>query len=146
MEHIEPDNRELRREGPSYTVDTLRELAVEYPGETLCLLLGSDAFSRFTDWHQWDHILRLCHLAVAVRPGFPVTVSRDHAELGSRFRDDPRGLQEDTCGNILLLHMTQLEISASRIRDLLRTGIGAEFLVPQGVLQFIREHNLYHDR
>lgn len=143
---IEPDNRELHRQGPSYTLHTVRELGAEYAGEGLCLLLGSDAFLNFTSWHRWEEILRLCHLAVALRPGYQLTRQlRDQADLVERYTDQVCRLEQQAAGNILLLTLTQLEISASRIRELIRVGAGARFLTPQPVLEYIRERNLYHD-
>jgi nicotinate-nucleotide adenylyltransferase len=78
------DDRELRREGPSYTVDTLRSLAAESPGERLCLLVGDDAFAGFPDWRAPNEILGLANIAVLQRPGHTATATPGAAELLQR--------------------------------------------------------------
>ena len=64
------DDRETRREGPSYSVDTLAGLRAEHPTRPLCLIVGMDAFLGLPKWHQWQDILKLAHLVVAHRPGW----------------------------------------------------------------------------
>jgi nicotinate-nucleotide adenylyltransferase len=64
------DDRELRREGPSYSVDTLLDLRAEHPHRSLCLMVGMDAFLGLPQWHQWRRILQLAHIVVAHRPGW----------------------------------------------------------------------------
>ena len=59
------DDREVRRTGPSYSVDTLTELRREYPERSLCLLLGMDAFLGLPQWHRWRELLTLAHVVVA---------------------------------------------------------------------------------
>ena len=63
------DERELNRDGPSYSVDTLESLRETFPGRVLVLIVGMDAFSGFTSWHRWQDILQLAHIAVVRRPG-----------------------------------------------------------------------------
>ena len=63
------DDREVRKEGPSYSVETLAELRHEYPDRSLCLIVGMDAFLSLPKWHQWRELLQLAHLVVAHRPG-----------------------------------------------------------------------------
>jgi nicotinate-nucleotide adenylyltransferase len=63
------DDCEIRRDGPSYTVDTLAALHVLHPRTPLCLLMGADAFAHFHTWHRWRDILTLAHLAIITRPG-----------------------------------------------------------------------------
>lgn len=65
------DSRELERSGKSYSVDTLHSLKQEQPERVLCLLLGSDAFDGFPEWHEPERILQLAHLVVMQRPGEP---------------------------------------------------------------------------
>src|ERR1700678_4625962 len=64
------DDREVRKAGPSYTVETLAELRHEYPDRSLCLIVGMDAFLSLPKWHQWRNLLQLAHLVVAHRPGW----------------------------------------------------------------------------
>ena len=64
------DDREVRKAGPSYSVETLGELRHEYPDRSLCLILGMDAFLSLPNWYQWRELLKLAHLVVAHRPGW----------------------------------------------------------------------------
>ena len=64
------DDREVRKAGPSYSVETLAELRHEYPDRSLCLIVGMDAFLSLPKWHQWQELLQLAHLVVAHRPGW----------------------------------------------------------------------------
>ena len=64
------DDREMRKSGPSYSVETLAELRQEYPDRPLCLIIGMDAFLGLPKWHQWRELLDLAHLVVAHRPGW----------------------------------------------------------------------------
>ena len=64
------DDREIRREGPSYSVDTLATLRAEHPDRSLCLIVGMDAFLGLPKWYQWREILQLSHVVVAHRPGW----------------------------------------------------------------------------
>ena len=64
------DDREMRRDGPSYSVDTLASLRAENPDRSLCLIVGMDAFLSLPKWYQWREILQLAHVVVAHRPGW----------------------------------------------------------------------------
>ncbi len=64
------DDREIRRQGLSYSIDTLTELRADFPQHSLCLLLGMDAFLGLPTWHRWREIFELCHVVVAHRPGW----------------------------------------------------------------------------
>jgi nicotinate-nucleotide adenylyltransferase len=132
------DTRELERSGKSYTLETLQSLRTELPEETFCLLLGSDAFNGFHTWHRPEAILGLAHLVVMQRPGEPEPV-RYHEQL----THDPEELKWQAAGLVLALPVTQLEISATRIRELLRHGQSPRYLLPDAVLELIRRRRLY---
>ena len=78
---LEVDGREVARGGPSYTVDTLRELGREHPGAELVLLLGSDAAAGLAQWREVDAVRRLAHLVVFRRAGTPVPEGVDSVEV-----------------------------------------------------------------
>ncbi len=82
------DDRELRRAGDSYTIDTLTSLRRDYPQSPLCLLLGMDAFNGFADWRQPEAILRLAHLIVMHRPGITEPTDAGAREILSVHRCD----------------------------------------------------------
>ena len=132
------DTRELERSGKSYTLDTLRSLRSEQPGYTFCLLLGSDAFNGFHTWHRPDEILELAHLVVMERPG-----EAEPAHYHERLTHNPAALKQQSAGLILPLPVTQLEISATGIREMLGQGKSPRYLLPDAVLELIRQKRLY---
>ncbi|MBT3029022.1 MAG: nicotinate-nucleotide adenylyltransferase [Candidatus Thiodiazotropha sp. (ex Ctena orbiculata)] len=138
------DDREIQRAGDSYTVDTLASLRQELPRRRLCLLLGMDAFSGFADWYRPDEILELAHLIVMHRPGEqgPEDPRIKRLIETSRVSTSKQLLAQDH-GSILFQPVTQLEISASKIRNLLDQGRTPRFLLPAAVLQFIENKGLY---
>jgi nicotinate-nucleotide adenylyltransferase len=144
------DERELRRPGPCYMVDTLAELRREL-GEAfpLVLFLGADAFLGLTTWHQWRRLFDLAHLAVAHRPGYDPTALDDAipqvllSELSRRRAEQAGDLCKTASGRIYFSSITQLDISASRIRALVKAGGSIRYLVPDAVLDYISTHRLY---
>ncbi len=143
------DQREIYRQGPSYMVDTLADLRAELgQRRPLCLLLGMDAFLGLTSWHRWEEIPRLAHLVVSHRPGWHPEHLDDHggplAELAdSSLVGHPRALRERPAGGIFMHPVTQLDISSTRIRALIRQGGSPRYLLPDGVWSYIREQGLY---
>ncbi len=138
------DERELRREGPSYMVDTLASLRAEFGETPLCLLLGGDAFNDLPGWHRWRNILELAHLIVLERPGAAPILAGELSQLLARHRlYRPGALREKTTGGILFQPVTQLAISATRIRQLLMQGRSPRYLLPEAVLNCIHEQGLY---
>ncbi len=133
------DDRELKREGKSYTLDTLHSLKRELKDKTLCLLIGSDAFSHFPRWRQPDEILQLAHLVIMQRPGDPIA---DHYR--DRQVHDPRALQRSDAGCIMVQPVTQLEISSTQVRNMLDQGQSPRYLVPDPVLNIINQEQIYN--
>ncbi len=140
------DRRELDREGTSWTVDTLASLREEYPGRSLCLMLGTDAFAGLPGWHRWRDLLSLAHLVVMQRPGWTLPENRDLERLLGRYRAGDAGeLQQQPAGRIWLQNVTALDISATRIRALAAGGRDLRFLLPEGVREIICNEGLYGD-
>jgi nicotinate-nucleotide adenylyltransferase len=139
------DSRELRRAGPSYMVDTLSSLREEFPGRPLCLILGLDAFCGLTSWHRWRDLFELAHLAVMRRPDAAVpSLSSELADiLGERSLERAGDLHRASAGNLVFLEVTQLAISATEIRRLIREGKSPRYLLPDAVLGMIRAQGLY---
>ena len=129
-----PDARELAREGASYTVDTLAGLRAEQGDRPLVLLLGADAFAGLPEWHEWRRLFELAHLGVLSRPGeqapLPEALQR---ELAGRRVDDTAALRGESAGRVIELAVTPLEISATRIRQLLAAGRDPRYLLPAGL-------------
>ena len=139
---------EGERDGPSYTVDTLRELGGRHPGERLWFLLGSDAARELQQWHQPARLLELASLAIVPRPGSGSQRVRDliPAPLVEALRDGPHGLVH-ACGNeVRLLPFAPLSVSANEIRRRIARGASVRYLVPDAVLDYIRKQRLYETR
>ena len=138
------DDRELKREGPSYSVDTLSELRAEYPARPIGLIIGMDAFLGLPKWHQWRDILELAHVVVAHRPGWRAPDLGPLGELladrGTHRIDD---LHQAPGGRIFIHDVTQLEISSSEIRELVAIGRDPRFLLPDPVCEVIRRSGCY---
>lgn len=140
------DDREIRRRGITYTLDTLAELHGEHPATPLVLLLGMDAFAGFLGWHRWGDVLDCAHLAVATRPGWSAPLAGPLATLlAERGTSDPRVLHTSASGRIHVRAVTSLEISSTELRDLLKAGGDPRFLVPEPVRTIIRESGCYAD-
>lgn len=138
------DDRELRREGVSYSVDTLEELRHEHPGRPLCLVLGMDAFLGFTGWRRWPDILALAHLVVAHRPGWERPGPGPLRELlDLRCTARTTDLHASAAGRIYVHAVTQLEISSSGLREIITSGRDPRFLVPEPVRAIIRGTGCY---
>ncbi len=150
---IRVDARELGRSGPSYTVDTLRELRGELGARPLCLLVGEDAFRGLPTWHRWQALFDLAHIVVMQRPPLPGVADEPSADLpaalaafvASRMAPGPSALAQAPAGLVWRQPIPPLDISATRIRGLLRAGGSARFLVTDGCLRYIRRHHLYTD-
>jgi nicotinate-nucleotide adenylyltransferase len=144
------DDRECRRSGPSYSVDTLLELRAELgASRPLCLMLGVDAFLALTSWSRWERVPELAHLVVAHRPGFsldPAGVAPALArEIETRAAAGVSQLQEASAGLIWLQPITPLDISATAVRAAVGAGRSPRYLLPDSVLDYIHRHTLYKD-
>jgi nicotinate-nucleotide adenylyltransferase len=129
------DDRELRREGPSYTVDTLSELRAEFPRAALLLLMGADAFAHLHTWHRSSEILGLAHVAVVARPGTMLAPAPESTGLLAPCRADNSGqLLSQPFGLWTPLELPLLDISSTRIRRLLKSGVSVRGLVPDAIL------------
>lgn len=138
------DERELRRDGPSYTVDTLHSLRAELGAIPLCLIVGADAFLGFPTWHRWTELVELAHVVVMRRPGWSAPREGPVAELlQQRLVQDPARLREQGAGYILVWPVTQLDISASRIREEIRLGKSPRYLLPDAVWDMIQAEGIY---
>jgi nicotinate-nucleotide adenylyltransferase len=131
------DERELDRDGQSYMVDTLKSLHDDFPSETLCLIIGMDAFIGINEWHQWRSLFDLCHLVVTARPGFDQAsiaeqmTAADYQFLSARMTQDIDAIRSEVTGKILLQSVPQLDISSTRIRARLLAGEDVSEWMPE---------------
>ena len=133
---LQLDERELSRPGRSYTIDTLIELRNEIgPVRSLVLLLGRDAFCGLPNWHRWRELFDYAHIGVLSRPGHAVAMPEElDAEVGSRWIDSATLADHGAFGNVFEIAVSALEISATAIRELLRYGGDARYLLPDSVI------------
>jgi len=132
------DTQELKREGKSYTVETLRSLRREVgTAKPICLLIGADAFQQFHTWHKPDEILQLAHLIVMQRPGDSIPPATD------RIIKSPEPLAISPAGCILFQPVTQLDISSTTIRALIHNHQSPRYLLPDDILAIIQREQLY---
>lgn len=138
------DDRELHRGGPSYTIDTLRELRAELGRQTrLCLCVGMDSLVGLSAWRQWRELTDYAHLVVAARPGWSAPEHGPVAAwLTERWVRDS-GRLSGVAGCVLVVEMTLLPVSATTIRANLAAGHSVRYLVPDPVLDYIHQQDLY---
>ena len=141
------DERELRRPGPSYMVDTLQSLRQEYPSTPLCLCLGMDAFLQLHSWHRWQELGELANILVSHRPGWewqqnPMDKTLKDWFLG-RHTEEVAEIRHSLAGKVCLQQVSQLAISATGIRARASQGLSARFLLPEPVWRYIQQQQLY---
>jgi nicotinate-nucleotide adenylyltransferase len=134
MPRVVVDDREIKRAGPTFTIDTLHALQAENPDAQLYLLMGGDQFAAFKQWHQWQEIIKIAIIVIAARARF------DWAE--GQF-DTLKELQNST----LMLQMPPMAVSATQIRQRVSSGLGENQaltdLLPNPVAGYIEQHQLY---
>jgi len=142
------DDREVRRAGPSYTVDTLEDYRRECGPETpLVFLCGTDAFARVETWHRWESLFELAHFAVAVRADDHEWLSRGPGAipkaLWPRVTMSLKDVLGAPAGRIMTFAMTPLAISSTAIRAMARVSASIRYLTPDPVVDFIHQQQLY---
>jgi len=140
------DRRELERSGPSYSVDTLRELREELgPDRPLLFMLGADAFRALPTWHRWRELTGLAHLVAMTRPRQRLDKLDPalHEAMLGRWTGVVERLRGEPAGRVMVVRVTPLSISSSLIRQSLAQGHMPRYLLPQPVLDYILERGLY---
>ena len=132
------DDREIRRAGPTFTIDTLRGLQLEFPGALFYLIMGADQFAAFQQWHQWQEIIKSATICIATRARIDSATAHfyEYNEQQSRLVELP---------------MPAMAVSATQIRQLLagtpNVGLGENQaiadLLPATVARYIAQHQLY---
>jgi nicotinate-nucleotide adenylyltransferase len=136
-----PDDREMHRQRPSYTVETLEAIRAESPQEELVWVIGSDAFALLESWYRWQEVLELANLIVLRRPGgFPEMSERMVAYTEAH---QVESLVDCHKGGIFMLEDSMQEVSAQDIRAAVAAGRDVSHLIPPPVALYIREHRLY---
>ncbi|SDW58055.1 nicotinate-nucleotide adenylyltransferase [Nitrosomonas communis] len=145
------DDRELRRSGESYSVESLRELKEEFKGKKVafCFIIGIDAFLKLPNWHLWRELFGLSHLVIVNRPGH---ISFEHQAClppklqeacSDRWTDDVNALKHVSSGFVFTAVTTLLDISSTTIRAYIAAEKSARYLLPDNVLNYIGTHHVY---
>ncbi len=146
------DDRELRREGPSYMIDTLISLRADLgPDLPVCLVLGLDAFAGLDAWHRWQELLDVAHIVIAQRPALDLQLTDNPVELpdslqnllNEHLTEQPGQLKAKPAGSLYQVSVTQLAISATMIRAACASGESCRYLLPEPVYQYIQRTGLY---
>ncbi|HEX4585267.1 MAG TPA: nicotinate-nucleotide adenylyltransferase [Burkholderiaceae bacterium] len=143
------DARELQRPGPTFTVDTLRQVRQEVgPNRPLVLLIGSDQFERLDTWHCWEQLIELAHIGVAERPGQMGALKPQLAQWRRAHLGNAGDVARRPAGAVVAVAMRPVACSSTQIRALLRVpssqaGAAVNTLLAPGVLAYIRQHSLY---
>lgn len=125
---------EIKREGLSFTIDTISEIQQVHPGAQLFLLIGEDQAHRFKEWKQWDELLASVQLCIVQR----TQNANMHALIDELIKDV-------NCKMPIVLNSPLFHVSSTLIRESTKNGISIEHLVPESVETYIREHHLYSD-
>jgi nicotinate-nucleotide adenylyltransferase len=116
---------DIDRPGPTYTIDTIRDIADQRPGAELFFITGADALSQILTWKEADEALKLARFVGVTRPGYEL--SDEHLPTDS----------------VVLLDVPAMAISSSDCRARVAAGRPVWYLVPDGVVQYINKHRLY---
>lgn len=126
------DRRELKRTGPSFTVDTLAELSTELPEAELFFLMGADSLRDMPTWHQPDRIAELSTVVACNRPGLPAPTAEQVREWIGELAD-----------RTVIQQMPGTDLSATALRSRVRDGHGLRFMTPRAVETYIEQHRIY---
>ncbi len=139
------DDIELRRDGPSYTIDTLRAIRAQIGDSTaLYLCIGMDVLASLDSWRDWQKLTDYCHIVVSSRPGYQLPESGTLAEwISARLCDDLQTLKQSSAGKLHLCTLTMLAISSTAIRHKISVGEKVDYLTPAAVVNCIQQQHLY---
>ncbi len=138
------DDRETRRNGPSYMVDTLRELRNGFHDRPLLLLIGQDAANQLHTWFHWEQLFALAHIVILTRPGVAAEYTPELAiQIQNRAASNVQELHRSKAGAVLHLEVESIDISASGIQDIIRSGRSPGSMLPAAVSEYINKNRLY---
>jgi nicotinate-nucleotide adenylyltransferase len=143
-EFLLPDDSEMRREGPSWMVDTLSGFRARCGAQPLVLIIGQDAANGLDGWREWRRLFELAHIAVMCRPGSaPAYAEELGAEINRRQVSGVAALHDAAAGGVVSMEISRLDIASTAIRALVAEGRSPLYLTPRSVIGYIREHGLY---
>ncbi|HEY0845226.1 MAG TPA: nicotinate-nucleotide adenylyltransferase [Noviherbaspirillum sp.] len=139
------DDQEIRRDAPTYTIDTLRAIRAEVgPEVSLALVIGADQLHGLPTWKDWQALFDYAHVCAASRPGFNVKqLPPEVARELSRRNATPEQIRRTPHGLTSVTNSLNVDISATQIRNAFEQGDDVGSLIPAGVLDYIKQHHLY---
>ena len=141
------DTQEINRPGATYTIDTLKAIREEIGPETpLVFIMGADQLLRLDTWHNWRQLFQLAHIAVSARPGLSNSLTLIPKAIADEFSKrfaEPERIKSSPYGLTYLAREVQINVSATEIRTALQNDQSPVTLVPEPVLKYIKENNLY---
>ncbi|MBL4743981.1 MAG: nicotinate-nucleotide adenylyltransferase [Cycloclasticus sp.] len=141
---LQADDCEIKRSGPSYMIDTLRYYRQREPDKPLLLILGMEAFNGLMSWYQWGEIIRLAHIVVTDRAGFGNELAEGMQKYVSPFlTTDKSELKRLTHGKIYQLPVTQIDISATQVRQRIKSKQTVKEMLPTECWDSIFKHGFY---
>ena len=142
--HISVDEHEINRQGPSYMIDTLRELRQEHPDDEWCLILGQDAFQTFDHWQEWQNILSYCHLLIVNRPRSEPHYSPSLQQFINQHQAASlAALKPQAPHQIFFVSIPPRDVSATQLRQQLAQRHIDHTQLPDAVSTYILQHHLY---
>ena len=136
------DSRESHREGPSYAIETVKEIMSEEEGVRVVMIVGSDSFVDIHSWYKWQDLINLVDFVIMKRPDLPLSKNKKAKDLVS-VKGFKKGLFEDSKLNICEIEVTPFKISSSSIREKIVKGKKIDHLVNTLVKEYIKKHGLY---
>ena len=142
--HYIVDTRELKRDTPSYMLETLISLRNETKNMPFALILGQDVFNEFCDWHRWEEILDYTHLIIVPRQGYPASDNVILQQLLKQHQcSNIQCLLNKAAGYIYQLDITPIDISSTVIRKNISLGQNQNAVLPKAIWDYIKKHRLY---
>ncbi|GAA6135032.1 nicotinate-nucleotide adenylyltransferase [Oceaniserpentilla sp. 4NH20-0058] len=137
------DERETKRQGATYTVDTLAQLREELGQDThISWILGTDAALGLSDWHNWQQVFKLANIILIHRAGEHLPKGVTDKWAANEYLD-PLSFKQQSHGGFIQLGLEPFQESSTAIRQALETEQSVDHHVPQAVLNYIEQHGLY---
>ncbi len=140
---------EGKRAGKSYSIDTIRLFRELYPGDEFFFIMGSDSFAEFSSWKDYSAIFECCNIVAITRPGVEMTGLREalpvDMALDFCYYEAEKRLAHKSGYSVYHIVGTQLDISSTAIREMVKTGRSIKYLTPEPVEQYIHEQRIYTD-
>ncbi len=145
---LQLDDRELARDTPSYTIDSVKEISQELTNAQLFFIMGMDSLLSFTTWHQWQNILDYCHIVVNVRPGYQLNKVQPALDpkLNEYIVDDLNQCSQFSNGKIIIHQQLELDISSTALRQQIANNHFDQHKLPRSVIEYIKQQKLYQHK